>query len=61
MAANPLAALDLPLKIIAWEAGQGDVRIAFNDAAYIEQRYSLTPGVHSPLDLTMMIAGALKG
>ena len=60
MAANPLAALDLPLKIIAWDAGSGEVRIAFNEAAYIEERYSLASGVHSPLDLTMMIAGALK-
>ncbi len=59
MAANPVAALDLPLKIIAWEDVKRQVWVAFNDAAYIENRYSLAPATAAPLDLTPMIAKAL--
>src|SRR5450432_289421 len=49
MAENPLAALDLPLKVIAWEDDQKKVWLAYNEAAYIEQRYSLLHVQNSPL------------
>jgi uncharacterized protein (DUF302 family) len=60
MAENPLAALDLPLKIIAWEDDQKKVWLAYNDASYIEERYSLLHTENSPLDLDNLIAMALK-
>jgi uncharacterized protein (DUF302 family) len=60
MADNPLAALDLPLKIIAWENEKQEVFIAYNDALYIEDRYALTHNPASPLNLTNLIARALK-
>jgi uncharacterized protein (DUF302 family) len=59
LAANPIVALDLPLKIIAWEDDQAQVWIAYNKAAYIEQRYSLPPLVNSPLELASLLAQAL--
>jgi uncharacterized protein (DUF302 family) len=60
MAENPLAALDLPLKVIAWEDDKNRVYIAYNDGAYIEQRYSLSYNANSPLNLDNLIKMALK-
>jgi uncharacterized protein (DUF302 family) len=37
MAKNPLIALDLPLKVIAWEDDQKKVWLAYNEAAYIPE------------------------
>lgn len=43
MLAAPAAGLDLPLKLLAWEAADGRVWAAYNDPQYIVQRYRL-PG-----------------
>lgn len=61
MVENPISALDLPLKIIAWEDEQKNVWIAWNDAAYLEGRYSLTPKENTPLNLLPIIEMALEG
>jgi uncharacterized protein (DUF302 family) len=55
MAENPLAALDLPLKVIAWEDDQKKVWLAYNEAKYIEERYSLLHVQNSPLALDHLI------
>jgi uncharacterized protein (DUF302 family) len=60
MIENPVAALDLPLKVIAWEDDQKKVFIAYNDGLYIEERYSLLHNANSPLKLDNLIAMALK-
>jgi uncharacterized protein (DUF302 family) len=60
MAENPLVALDLPLKIIAWEDRQKKVWIACNDASYIEGRYGLSPVENSPLNLDPLISKILN-
>jgi uncharacterized protein (DUF302 family) len=60
MIENPLAALDLPLKIIAWEDSEKKVWLAYNDASYIEERYSLLHIQNSPLQLDNLISLALK-
>jgi len=59
MAQNPLVALDLPLKIIAWEDNQKKVLLACNDAKYIEERYSLLHNENTPLNLEGLIANIL--
>jgi uncharacterized protein (DUF302 family) len=41
MAAEPTIALDLPLKILAWEAADGKVWLSYNDPNYLRQRFSL--------------------
>jgi uncharacterized protein (DUF302 family) len=61
MAENPMTALDLPLKIIAWEDDEKKVWIAFNDAGYIEERYSLPHSFMSPFDLEPVISKSLEG
>ena len=59
MAANPLAALDLPLKILAWKGDDQIVRVAFNDAKYIQNRYSLPVKLTTALNLSPLIDKAL--
>ena len=60
MIENPLIALDLPLKIIAYEDEQKNVWIAYNEAEYIEERYSLPHTENSPLELDHIIEAVIK-
>ena len=57
---NPLAALDLPLKIIAWGDPQQKVWLAYNDAAYIRERYDLPEAISAPLNLEPIVTKALE-
>jgi uncharacterized protein (DUF302 family) len=41
MVAEPTIALDLPLKVLAWEATDNRVWLSYNDADYLKQRFSL--------------------
>jgi uncharacterized protein (DUF302 family) len=58
MAKNPLVALDLPLKLIAWEDTQKKVWISYNEGAYIEKRYALSHTENSPINLDPLISKA---
>ncbi|MDB4903977.1 MAG: hypothetical protein JWQ63_3258 [Mucilaginibacter sp.] len=60
MIENPLAALDLPLKVIVWEEDQKQVYIAYNEQLYIEERYGLLHKENSPLNLENLINMILK-
>jgi uncharacterized protein (DUF302 family) len=60
MTENPLVALDLPLKVIAWEDAQKKVWISYNDARYIEDRYSILNRENTPLNLDLVIGKALN-
>lgn len=42
MVAEPTIALDLPLKVLAWEASDGKVWLSYNDPYYLKQRFSLS-------------------
>jgi uncharacterized protein (DUF302 family) len=42
MLAAPTAAIDLPLKALAWRDGDGKVWLSYNDPEYLKKRYSLT-------------------
>jgi uncharacterized protein (DUF302 family) len=41
MLAAPHIALDLPLKILVWEDGEGKVWISYNSPEYLKQRFGL--------------------
>jgi uncharacterized protein (DUF302 family) len=41
MLAVPAVGLDLPLKVLVWEAPDGKVWAAYNDPQYVVQRYRL--------------------
>jgi len=50
MLAAPSSAIDLPLKILVWEDGQGKVWISYNSAEYLRKRHGF------PIDLVQNIA-----
>jgi uncharacterized protein (DUF302 family) len=52
MVANPTVAIDLPLKVLAWEDADGRAWLAYNEADYLQTRH------HFPLELMKNI-GAL--
>jgi len=49
MAAAPLAALDLPLKILVWQDDDGVVWMTYLDAAWLAARHGLTGELAAPL------------
>ena len=51
MLAAPSLAIDLPLKILVWEDGQGKVWVSYNSPAYLQQRHGV------PQELLPNIAG----
>jgi len=55
MVASPTVAIDLPLKILAWQDAAGKTWVAYNEAEYLRARHGF------PLDLMKNIAalGAL--
>ena len=55
MAENLLVALDLPLKVIAWEDAEKKVWISYNEGTYIEKRYALSHTENSPINLDPLI------
>lgn len=55
MEKSPLVTLDLPLKVIAFQDAESRVWVAYNEAAYIESRYSLEPDPLSPLLLDQLV------
>jgi uncharacterized protein (DUF302 family) len=42
MLAAPTAAIDLPLKALAWQDGDGKVWLSYNDPEYLKKRYGLS-------------------
>jgi len=46
MRAQPMAGLDLPLKVLIWESADGKTQVSLNDASYLAARY------HLPAELT---------
>ncbi|MGD1024716.1 MAG: DUF302 domain-containing protein [Candidatus Sulfotelmatobacter sp.] len=50
MLAAPSVAIDLPLKILVWEDGQGKVWLSYNSPEYLQERHGL------PQDLLQNIA-----
>jgi uncharacterized protein (DUF302 family)/uncharacterized membrane protein YidH (DUF202 family) len=51
MLASPSIAIDLPLKILIWEDGQGKVWVSYNSPAYLKERHGV------PQDLLQNISG----
>jgi len=43
MLASPTIAIDLPLKILVWEDGQGKVWVSYNSPGYLKERHGLPP------------------
>ena len=60
MTVNPIVALDLPLKIIAWQDGLQKNWIAYNDARYLEKRYGFGTDEYPFLNLDGIVSAVLK-
>lgn len=60
MEENPLSALDLPLKVIAWQDEQNNTQVAFNNGQYIMERYALSEKNTTVLNLEPLVELALK-
>jgi uncharacterized protein (DUF302 family) len=42
MLAAPTSAIDLPLKALAWQDGEGKVWLSYNDPEYLKRRFGLS-------------------
>ena len=60
MSAVPLAALDLPLKALSWQDGEGKVWISFNEPAWLQQRYSLSDDLAKKIDFGPLVQAAIS-
>ena len=49
MIAEPLSALDLPLKALAWQDTTGHTWMSYNTLAYLQQRFSFPDVLMQPL------------
>ena len=49
MLAAPLAAIDLPLKALAWQDAAGKVWLSINDPHYLQNRYDLSDDLLKPI------------
>ncbi len=61
MQAAPSMALDLPLKVVAWEDAAGQVQVSYNDPHYLQVRHHLSDdliqnisGIHALVDAARM-------
>jgi uncharacterized protein (DUF302 family) len=50
MAAAPLAALDLPLKVLVWEDEKGAVSVSYNSPEFLAARHHIEGALRAPFD-----------
>jgi uncharacterized protein (DUF302 family) len=43
IAATPTVAIDLPLKILAWQDAEGRSWVAYNESEYVQERHGFPP------------------
>jgi uncharacterized protein (DUF302 family) len=60
MEAFPLAALDLPLKLLAWSHDESTVWLTYNDAAWLGKRHGLSKDMIQTLDFSPLLASLVK-
>ena len=61
MVAAPLAALDLPLKVLVWEDGNGVVSMSYSSPEFVAERYGLDGAPRAPFDAIESIVEAVLG
>jgi uncharacterized protein (DUF302 family) len=61
MLAAPLAALDIPLKVLVWEDGNGAVSVSYNAPVFLAQRYHIEGELRAPFDAVASIVEAVLG
>ena len=61
MLAAPLAALDLPLKVLVWEDRNGAVSVSYNSPGFLAERHHVESALRAPFDAVESIVEALLG
>ena len=61
MLAAPLAALDIPLKVLVWEDSNGAVAVSYNSPGFLAERHHLEGSLRAPFDAVESIVEALLG
>jgi uncharacterized protein (DUF302 family) len=56
MVAAPSIAIDLPLKFLVWEDGDGKVWISFNSVEYLRERHHLPEELVQNISVTAVLA-----
>jgi uncharacterized protein (DUF302 family) len=59
MLAAPLAALDIPLKVLVWEDGNGAVSVSYNSPEFLAERYHIEGALRAPFDAVESIVEAV--
>ncbi|WP_035350479.1 DUF302 domain-containing protein [Edaphobacter aggregans] len=49
MLANPLSAIELPLKALAWQDNEGKVWLSYNSPEYLQNRFNLSAETLTPI------------
>ena len=60
MSSFPLAALDLPLKVISWQDSDNNVWLSYNEPAYLQQRFSLPDALVKNIDFGPLVRLAVS-
>src|SRR5262249_25540755 len=60
MLAAPLAALDIPLKVLVWDDGNGAVSVSYNSPEFLAERHHLEGALRAPFDAVGSIVEALN-
>ena len=61
MLAAPLAALDLPLKVLVWEDRNGAVSVSYNSPGFLAERHHVESALRAPFDAVESIVEAVVG
>jgi uncharacterized protein (DUF302 family) len=59
MLAAPLAALDIPLKVLVWQDSNGAVSVSYNSPGFLNGRHHLDGAQRAPFDAVESIVEAL--
>ena len=59
MVAAPLAALDIPLKVLVWQDRNGAVSVSYNSPGFLAGRHHLEGALRAPFDAVESIVEAL--
>src|SRR5262245_34788709 len=61
MLVSPLAGLDLPLKVLVWENGNGEVSVSYNSPDFLAARLHIDGALRAPFDAVESIVDATLG
>ncbi|HEY1282013.1 MAG TPA: DUF302 domain-containing protein [Acidimicrobiales bacterium] len=61
MLAAPLAGLDLPLKVLVWQDGNGAVSVSYNSPEFLASRLHIEGAQRAPFDAVESIVEAALG